>query len=139
MEPIEKKVTVNASVNRVWQAITNPREIEKWMLMVTDFTAEVEKKFTFRSEPTENWDGIFNCKVQEVVENKKLVYTWNTGFINADTVVTIELKQKGNKTELTLIHSGWEKLATNQEQTKNSHSEGWDLRFVQKLKELIEK
>ena len=139
MEPIEKKVTVNASVNRVWEAITNPKEIEKWMLMTTDFSAEAGKKFTFHADPTENWDGIFNCKVQEVVKNKKLVYTWNAAFLNVDTLVTIELKEIGNKTELTLTHSGWEKLAANQEQTKNSHVEGWDIRFVQKLKELIEK
>ncbi len=125
MEPIEKKLTVNASVERVWKALTEPAELEKWMQMQTTFSAEVGKEFTFKAESSEEWDGIFSCRIKELVENRRLVYTWNTAFINAETLVEIELKANGSQTELTLIHSGWEKLAANQEQTKNSHSEGW--------------
>ncbi len=40
MEPIEKKLTVNASVEKVWKALTDPAEIEKWMQMQTTFSAE---------------------------------------------------------------------------------------------------
>ena len=138
MEPILKKVIINAPAKKVWKALTNPTEVEKWMLMQTTFLPQKDKSFTFKAEPTENWDGIFKCKVKEVVENKKLVYSWDTNFINAETIVSFELKEVGKKTEVTLIHSGWEKMAANQEQTKNSHNEGWDVRFVGKLKELLE-
>lgn len=139
MDPIVKKVTINAPANRVWEALIKKSKLEKWMLMSTDFSAEKGKKFIFKTDdPGENWDGIFNCRVEDVVKNKKLVYTWNAGFINADTVVTIELEEKNGKTEVALTHSGWEKLAANQEQSKNAHSEGWDVRFVQKLKEVAE-
>jgi uncharacterized protein YndB with AHSA1/START domain len=139
MEAIEKKVLINAPVSKVWKALTDPRELEKWMLMTTDFSAEKGKKFIFcTNDPGENWDGVFDCRVEEVVENKRLVYTWNASFINADTLVTIVLKKSNGKTEVTLTHTGWEKLGANQEQTRNSHSEGWDIRFVGKLKEIIE-
>ena len=139
MEPIEKKVMINAPVKKVWKAITDPKEIEKWMLMTTDFSPEKGKEFIFRKEdPEENWDGIFHCKVKEIIKNKKLVYTWNTAFMNADTLITIELKEIKGKTELTLTHSGWEKVAANREQTRNAHSEGWDIRLLQKLKEIVE-
>jgi uncharacterized protein YndB with AHSA1/START domain len=139
MEALEKKITINASPKKVWRALTDPKEIEKWMLMSTDFSAEKDKQFIFRTaDPGENWDGVFQCKVLEIIENKKLVYTWNAAFINADTVVTIELKESNGKTEVTLTHTGWEKLSANAEQTRNSHSDGWDIRFVQKLKESVE-
>jgi uncharacterized protein YndB with AHSA1/START domain len=138
MEPILKKVTINAPASKVWKALTNPAEIEKWMLMQTTFLPQKDKGFTFKAEPTENWDGIFKCSVKEIIENKKLVYSWDTGFINAETIVSFELKEEGKQTEVTLTHSGWEKMAANQEQTKNSHIEGWDIRFVQKLKEYVE-
>ena len=139
MEPIKKQITINASASKVWKALTKKDELEKWMLMTTDFSAEKGKAFIFKTDdPGENWDGIFNCRVEDVIENKKLVYTWNAGFINADTVVAIELEEKDGKTEVTLTHSGWEKLAANQEQSKTAHSEGWDIRFVQKLKEVVE-
>jgi uncharacterized protein YndB with AHSA1/START domain len=139
MQPLEKKITISASVSRVWKALTIPEELEKWMLMTTDFSAEKGKEFIFRTDdPGENWDGIFHCKVLEVIENKKLVYTWNADFFNADTLVTIYLKEDKGRTELTLIHSGWEKLPVNNEETRKAHNEGWDVRFVQKLKEIAE-
>ncbi len=137
MDPIEKKVTLNAPVQKVWKAITDPRELEKWMMMTTTFEAEKGKEFTFKADPTEGWDGVFHCKVQEIIQNKKIVFTWDTGFINAETIVTIELKENGGKTNLTLIHSGWEKMTANQEETKKSHSEGWDVRVLEKLKEVV--
>jgi len=138
MEPIEKNVTINAPVSRVWKALTDPAEIEKWMLMPNTFAPQAGKEFTFQAEASEEWDGVFHCKLNECIENKKIVYTWNTAFINADTLVEIEPKENGDKTELTLIHSGWEKIAENREKVRNDHSTGWDLRFVQKLKETIE-
>ena len=91
MEAIEKKVTINAPASKVWKALTNESELEKWMLMTTDFSAEKGKEFIFKTDdPGENWDGIFHCRIEELIENKMLVYTWNAGFINADTLVTIE-------------------------------------------------
>ena len=138
MGPIEKKLTVNAPVNRVWEALTDPNELQKWMMMSTNFEPETGKDFTFQADASEEWDGVFKCNVKEVVENKKLSYSWDTAFINAETLVEIELTKNGDKTELSLVHSGWDKMAANQEETRNSHSEGWDLRFGQKLKEVVE-
>jgi uncharacterized protein YndB with AHSA1/START domain len=105
MGPIEKKLTVNAPVNKVWEALTNPKELQQWMMMSTNFEPTAGKDFTFKSDPTEEWDGIFKCGVKEVVENKKLSYTWDTAFINAETLVEIELSKNGDKTELSLVHS----------------------------------
>jgi uncharacterized protein YndB with AHSA1/START domain len=138
MEPILKKITINAPASKVWKALTDPAEVEKWMLMQTTFLPQKGKDFTFKAESNENWDGIFKCSVKEIIENKKLVYSWDTGFINAETIVSFELKEVGKQTEVTLTHSGWEELAANQQQTKDAHSEGWDIRFVQKLKEFVE-
>ena len=137
MGPIEKKLTVNAPVNKVWKALTDPAELQKWMMMSTNFEPKAGKDFTFKSDPTEEWDGVFKCSVKEVIENKKLSYIWDTSFINAETLVEFELTENGDKTEVSLVHSGWDKMAANQEVTKKSHSEGWDLRFGQKLKELV--
>ena len=136
--PLEKKILLNAAVSRVWKALTDPDELGKWMLMQTDFEAVVGKNFTFKTEPNENWDGVISCTVKEIEENKKLVFTWNAAIVNAETVVSIELKNVGGKTELTLTHSGWDDLPANKEESKKSHSEGWELRIMHKIKELVE-
>ena len=138
MEKIEKKVTINASAERVWKALTDQNELKEWMLMPTTFEPVVGKEFTFKAEGMEGWDGYFNCKVVAVEQNKKLVYTWNSGMINADTLVTILISENNGKTELTLIHTGWEKLpAEIRSQMVEGHSKGWDERIVAKLSELL--
>ncbi len=138
MEKIEKKVTINAPAKKVWTALTDKNKLKEWMLMPTTFEPVVGKEFTFKAEGMEGWDGFFHCKVKEVVVNKKLVYTWNSGMINADTLVTILVSEKNGKTELTLIHTGWEKVpAEMRAQMIEGHSKGWDERFVNKLSELL--
>ena len=70
MDPIVKKVNINAPVSRVWDALTKKSELEKWMLMTTDFSAEKGRAFIFKTDdPGENWDGIFNCRIEDVIEN----------------------------------------------------------------------
>jgi uncharacterized protein YndB with AHSA1/START domain len=140
MIAIEKKVTINAPSSRVWKALTDQKELEKWILMRTTFVPQKDKEFIFKTDPDQEMQGFFRCKVIEIIEYKKLVFTWRPDQINADTLVTIELNQKGSQTELTLIHSGWEKLPADvAENMKEGHSKGWDLRFVEKLKEVAEK
>ncbi len=108
MEPILKKITINAPANRVWKALTDPAKVEAWMLMETTFLPQKGKDFTFKAEANENWDGIFKCSVKEIVENKKLVYSWDTGFINAETIVSFELKEvgKANRSNLNTFRLG---------------------------------
>ncbi|HKI77954.1 MAG TPA: SRPBCC domain-containing protein [Ignavibacteriaceae bacterium] len=138
MEKIEKKVTINAPASKVWQALTDQDKLKEWMMMPTTFEPVVGKEFTFKAEGMEGWDGYFHCTVKEVEEKKKLVYTWNSGMINADTMVTILISENNGKTELTLIHTGWEKLtAEMRSQMIEGHSKGWDERFVKNLSELL--
>jgi uncharacterized protein YndB with AHSA1/START domain len=139
MEKIEKQVIINAPVKSVWEALVNPKEIAGWMLMPTTFEPVVGKEFTFKAEGMENWDGYFHCKVKEIIKNKKIVYTWNSQMINAETIVTILISEIGDKTEVKLIHTGWENLPEDgRKQMMDSHSKGWDLRFVEKLKTVAE-
>jgi len=137
MEKIEKKITINASAEKVWAALTEPDKLGDWMLMATTFEPFVGKEFTFKAESSEKWDGLIHCRVKEVEINRKLVYTWNPG-IDAETLVTILVSEKEGQTHLTLIHTGWENLpAEMRPQLIEGHSKGWDERFVKNLSELF--
>jgi uncharacterized protein YndB with AHSA1/START domain len=135
MKPIEKKVVINAPVSEVWQALTDPGKIEQWMLMPNNFKPELDHKFAFKGEMDGNTFDI-KCRVLEIDENKKLVYSWSAPFFEGDTTVSIQLRDENGQTELLLTHSGW---GEGQEEVKEKHSTGWDLRFVEKLKETVEK
>ncbi len=138
MDKIEKKITINAPVSEVWDALTNPQKLEEWMLMANTFEPVLGKKFTFKAEGMENWDGYFHCQIKELEINKKLVYTWNSQMINAETLVTIIISESDGKTELKLIHTGWEKLPEEaRKQMIEGHTKGWELRLSEKLKSLF--
>ncbi len=137
MEKIEKKVKINASAEKVWAALTEQDKLGEWMLMPTTFEPVVGKEFTFKAESSEKWDGLIHCTVKEVEVNRKLVYTWNPG-IDAETLVSISISETEGQTELTLIHTGWEKLpAEMRPKLLKDHSKGWDERIYRKLPELF--
>jgi uncharacterized protein YndB with AHSA1/START domain len=100
----------------VWEYLTNADLMGQW-LMKNDFLPIVGHNFQFRTggKPNLNFDGIFYCKVLEIVPLKKLSYSWNCGpgegQIDLESVVIWKLEPKDNGTAVYLEHSGFEKEA----------------------------
>ena len=98
----------------VWEYLTKPKLMEQW-LMKNDFQPIVGFDFQFRTNPIPalNFDGIFYCRVLEIVPFKKLSYSWKSGpgdgRITLDSAVVWKLQPKGTGIELFLEHSGFEK------------------------------
>jgi uncharacterized protein YndB with AHSA1/START domain len=111
----------------VWQYLTDPDLLSVW-LMPNDFRAEVGHEFTFRTHPLpqRSPDGIFHCRVLEILPEKSLVYSWQggpqDGKVTLDTTVTWTLEETPAGTDLLLVHSGFydENQAIQIEMTK-----GW--------------
>ena len=104
--------------------------------MKNDFQPVVGLDFQFRTNPIPalDFDGIFYCKVIEVVATKKLSYSWKSGpgdgKITLDSIVVWKLEPKEMGTELYLEHSGFakkENLAF-----YNGLTSGW-LKNIQKI------
>jgi len=92
---------------RVWRALTDPKEIEKW-LMRTDFRAERGAKYRMDAEPQPGWRGWVVGEVVEVEPLRKLVYTWDgNGQV---TTVTWTLEPTAKGTRVRLEHSGFRGL-----------------------------
>jgi uncharacterized protein YndB with AHSA1/START domain len=98
----------------VWDYLTKPELMQLW-LMKNDFQPIVGFDFQFRTNPIPglNFDGIFYCKVLEIVPFKKLSYSWKSGpgagEITLDSVVVWKLQPTDKGTELFLEHSGFAK------------------------------
>lgn len=99
---------------RVWEYLTKVELMEQW-LMKSDFQPIIGHAFQFRTNPVPhlNFDGIFYCKVLEIIPFKKLSYSWRAGpgkgKITLDSVVIWILEPKDNGTDLFLVHSGFSK------------------------------
>ena len=98
----------------VWEYLTKPELMELW-LMKNNFQPIVGADFQFRTSPIPSldFDGIFYCKVLEIVPFKRLSYSWKSGpgagEITLDSVVVWKLQPTDKGTELFLEHSGFEK------------------------------
>jgi uncharacterized protein YndB with AHSA1/START domain len=126
-------------VDAVWEYLTKPELMQQW-IMKNDFLPIVGHDFQFRTNPIPslNFDGIFYCKVLEIVPLRKLSYSWKSGpgegKITLDSVVVWKLKPTDKGTELFLEHSGFAK-----EEDLNFYNgltEGW-LKNIHKIADLL--
>jgi uncharacterized protein YndB with AHSA1/START domain len=111
---IKHQFSFSHPVETVWEYLTDSDLLATW-LMKNDFKPVIGHEFQFRTGPVPamNFDGIFYCKVLDIVPFKRLSYSWNTGSgdgdITMESVVnwTLEPTEKG--TDLLLEHSGFAK------------------------------
>lgn len=102
---IERTVTMDASIPKVWKAISTSEGLASW-LMPNNFKLEMGYEFTFQSQPKRGWDGVVHCKVTEIILLERLGFTWCGGGL--EQYVSFDLvKLEENKTQLILVHSGW--------------------------------
>ncbi|NQX43240.1 Uncharacterized conserved protein YndB, AHSA1/START domain [Pedobacter steynii] len=124
---------------RVWEYLTKPELMEQW-LMKNDFKPIIGLDFQFRTNPIPglDFDGIFYCKVLEVVPFSKLSYSWKSGpgdgEITLDSVVVWTLQPADKGTEVFLEHSGFAKKENLN--FYNGLNHGW-LEKLQKIEQLL--
>jgi len=122
---LNKKLFLSRSPQEVWEYLTRPELINRW-LGETDFKPIEGNKFRFISP----YGNHSYCEVLEVKPFTKLVYTWqkNSATDNKPftSTVTWTLVPKDNGTELQLVHSGF----ITSEDT-DAHSNGWNTCLMQ--------
>jgi len=121
MKSIKKEILINAPASKVWEHITDPAKIATWFTPM-DFAPKVGHHFTLNSK----CGGGLSCVVQEVVPQRKLVYTFPIADFKIDTLVTFTLEQSGAATKLTLLHTGFDQLtAAQMAEVAPKYDGGW--------------
>jgi len=109
---IKNKWFYEQSPIEVWEYLIQADLIALW-LMPNNFKPILGHEFQFQTKPIPSLDldGVFHCKVLEIVPFEKLVYSWKggsgNGMFTLDTVVEWKLKPFGEGTKLSLKHSGF--------------------------------
>src|SRR5262249_27595014 len=102
---VEVSKVINAPVEKVFRAWTEPGELEKWFGggMITGLKvqqdASVGGQYRLDSVGCDGKAGFVSGEYREIVPNKKLVFTWNNNkeeFPARDTLVTVEFNAKGD-------------------------------------------
>ncbi len=132
---IKHQFYFSQSSNMVWAYLTNAELLQLW-LMKNDFQPIVGYEFTFNTKPKPDlhFDGIFYCKVLEIIPFKTLSYSWKggpgDGIITLDTVVHWTLVEEAKGTRLLLEHTGFDEVKNLVLQA--GMTEGW-VKHVQKI------
>ncbi|MEO8147472.1 MAG: SRPBCC domain-containing protein [Bacteroidia bacterium] len=138
-EPFVIERTYNASIAKIWKAITDKDDMKQWYFDLAEFKPEVGFEFQF-SGGTENNKYLHLCKIIEVVPGKKLTYSWRYDGYEGNSFVTFELFEDGNKTRLKLTHESLETFpASNLDFAKENFAAGWTQIIGTSLKEFAEK
>lgn len=125
-KPLVKEITLNAPVSKVWKAITDKEQMKKWYFDLAEFTPEVGFEFRFEGGD-ENRSYLHLCKVTEVIEGKKLTYSWRYDGFEGNSFVSWELFDEGGKTKLVLTHTGLESFPeSNPDLAIKNFEHGWN-------------
>jgi len=92
-------------VDAVWSALTSAESISEWLMVTTDFRADVGARFRMKTEnlsPT----GWVEAEVLELDPPRRMVWAWSAGTGTAPTTVTFELTPEDAGTRLLLTHAG---------------------------------
>ncbi len=108
---IKKELVINASASRVYDAITDMKQLSKWFPDVVSLEPKINGKIVFRfprssSKVSDTIEG----KIVELEKNKKLSYIWShsdvPNFPLTKVVWSLEQIEK-NKTRVVMVHSGF--------------------------------
>ncbi len=122
------KRTISASREDIFQAWTQAEKVCQWFAPSADFTIKVPTMVLsvggqYRIEMT-NPEGQTFIAIGEYVEisaPEKLVFSWGWEGGDGGMLVTIELTEEGDRTQLCLTH---EKLPD--DASRDHHNEGWE-------------
>jgi len=137
-EPFVIERTLNAPVQKVWEAITDRDKMKQWYFDIAEFKPEVGFEFTFNGGSEEK-TYVHLCKITKVEPGRTLQYSWRYQDYPGNSFVTFELFPVGNATRLKLTHEGLESFPTNNKDfARESFSAGWTYIIGTSIREFVE-
>ncbi len=138
-QPIVLERQFDAPISKVWKAITDINEMKSWYFDLAEFRTEIGFKFQFTGGPSPDKQYLHLCEITEVIQGKKLTYSWRYDGYSGNSFVTFELFEQGNKTLLRLIHKGLETFPNeNKDFAVKNFEVGWNEIIHASLKGYLE-
>lgn len=138
-DTIQRTITVAASIERVWTAITSADELRRWFGDSADVDLRPGGSMTIGWS---EYDVVANCVVEEVEPPTRFCYRWTPGGGDdgepRHTKVCFHLTSREGGTEITVIESGLAALPDElYGRTLEENSSGWESE-LEDLRRLLE-
>lgn len=137
-QPLVVERTLNASVERVWRAITDREQMKQWYFDLSAFKPEVGFEFQFPGQGHEGEKYMHLCKILEVVPQRKLMYSWAYEGHEGMSYLSFELTPLGDQTQLKLTHRGLGSFPNTADFARASFQAGWNELIGVLLKNFVE-
>jgi uncharacterized protein YndB with AHSA1/START domain len=135
MDSIEREVVIDAPVERVWELVTEAEHLGRWF---GDAGAAVDLRPGGAMELRWTEYGSSRGRVEAVEPPRRFAFRWapfkDPGGLDPtdanSTRVEFTLAEQGDGTRLRVVESGFESLATSDEQRQKNldgNTEGWRL------------
>ena len=128
IDGISVKRLLKASRERVFDAWTRPDLMARWFAPKADWTVAVACEFKIGGRyeldmlDTEGGRHLQFGYYREIVPVSRLVFTWSCPDLAVvDSIVTVELVDRGERTELILTHE-----LPPDPKVRRGHEEGWE-------------
>lgn len=129
-----QEIEIEAPRQRVFQALTDPRELDRWWTSRAESRAESGGSFRydwiFPNAPER--DHLQQGTYTEVKNGSRLAYPWQADGV--PTEVDFELTDAGEGTRLRMEHRGWR---AGMQEAYERHTQGWGF-FLGNLKSFLE-
>ena len=125
MASIKQTYLISSTPEKVWKALTNPKDIEAWGAGPAEMDDKVGTNFSL-------WDGDIFGKNIKVEKNKLLVQEWFGGKWLRPSIATFKITKKGNNTQVELKHEGIP------EKDYENIKEGWKEYYMEPLKAYLD-
>lgn len=136
-DKIVKTIDLQATVDRVWRAVTDHNEFGEW------FRVALEKPFAVGEQTAGNitYPGYEHMRLEAMVKtmdtNTLFAFTWspipdesgNAPLGGMETLVEFKFEAIESGTRLTIIESGFAALPSDVDRTEalNRNAEGWEI------------
>jgi uncharacterized protein YndB with AHSA1/START domain len=137
--PLTIERVLKAPISNVWKAITDKDAMKQWYFELSDFKPQVGFEFSFPGQGHKGEKYIHNCKITEVIKEKKLAYSWAYEGYPGRSFVHFELFDEGDHTRIILTHEGLETFPQNNPDfARESFAAGWTELIGTLLKKFVE-
>jgi uncharacterized protein YndB with AHSA1/START domain len=149
---VEVRRTIAAPRERVFEAFARQEQMDRWMcrdaashvIKYLQFDFRVGGGFALDIRTPDGHVYLHRCTYVEIKRPEKIVFTWNIDQTDAaghkvidhteETVVTVELLERGKSTEVVLTHD----LGADAAKERDDYERGWT-GCLEKLAEAVEK
>jgi uncharacterized protein YndB with AHSA1/START domain len=138
-EPVVIERSYNAPAKMIWNALTDSKQIQQWYFPITEFKPVVGFEFQFEGG-SETVTYLHLCKITEVVEGKKIAYSWKYDGYQGNSIVIWELFEEGQKTRVKITHEGLDTFPQDKPDfSRSSFTGGWTYFADKALKNFVER